>query len=252
MDVERKIILTQLVLGTIIFLSLSGFLVLVVYRYQKRIRRAQKLIFDAVLSAQIQEQERIARDLHDQIGPAFSIIKSQVSCFDDHSLNAEDKQLKNDILHQLTDTIQQVRSISHNLIPVSFKSMGLVYSLKNYLSQLSEYTSLHINYDIDAWPKGISKNAELMIFRILQELIQNTIKHSGATDASLLITTQTRYVHIHYSDTGCGISTNQSSGIGTKNIETRVNMLYGNYTLKTDSENGVSYHFTFEIAKLYE
>jgi signal transduction histidine kinase len=251
MSAQEQYILVQIIVGTLLFITLGGFIVMLIYVYQKRLQVKQKELFDAVLLAQEQEQERIARDLHDQIGPAFSIIRSQISCIDETVLSADDRQLKHDVMQQVTDILKEVRSISHNLIPKSFSEKGFEFSIKDYVMRISEYNDVSVEFTLNNWPEKVGAGYSMTIYRIIQELVHNTLKHANAKQIKLLITSDKKQLNIEYADDGRGFDQSSHEGLGKQNIEVRTRMLGGKYICNTSPGCGVNYSFTFDLRTLY-
>ena len=185
-------------LGTILILSLTAiviaiFIVLFVAYYNKKqskqkmelqakeVELQQSLLLNS-LEVQEAEQKRIARDLHDEVGALLSVTKM--------SLNVLGRKIKDDTLSKdllkskklLEDSIATVRRISKELIPSSLENFGLVAAIEDFLNQVKQSTGLSVNFETDFLEDdNLTKNQELMLYRIVQELTNNAIKHSGAT-----------------------------------------------------------------------
>ncbi len=235
-------IIVMLMVGFVFFLQVS----------QKRIREKEHDLFNAVLNAQQKEQERIARDLHDQIGPLLSIIKSQVECIDDAGLTEEDQNIKAEVGEQLGTAVNEVRSIAHNLIPNTFGEYGFLKSIEYYIIRLKEFNTMDVEFTYSAWPDTISKNYEMSLYRILLELFQNTFKHAKATKVILDLRVKENKLAIAYSDNGIGIddAAINNKGIGLKNIDARVNFLKGSYHITSVPGEATAWHFNFDMNML--
>ena len=116
---ERDIIITLSSTAGFIIL-MNGFFISLTYNFQKRLQKKNLEKFNAVINAQEKEQERIARDLHDEIGPALTIINSQIQSFGNGDLSEIDSDIKRDTIDQIQWTIKEIRIIAHNLIPATF------------------------------------------------------------------------------------------------------------------------------------
>jgi len=251
-EVEREILIAVMSTSAIIVLLMAAF-VFFLYTSQKRIREKQQEMFDAVLTAQQMEQERIARDLHDQIGPLLSIIKSQIDCIDDNHLSEEDRTIKNEVHDQLGIAVNEIRSIAHNLIPNTFSEYGFLKSIEYYIVRLKEYNNIDVTFKSSVWPNHVQRNYEMSLFRILLELFQNTLKHSQASKIVLDLNLNNDKLSIMYSDNGIGIDTTHltKKGIGLRNIDTRVQFLKGNYEVESEKNISTTYHFSFDMKNLY-
>ncbi|MCF8430134.1 MAG: hypothetical protein K9G64_08380 [Bacteroidia bacterium] len=241
--------------GFAVMILLSLLLISIIYIFQKRMYSKQLELFNAVIDAQEKEQERIARDLHDQLGPTLSIIKMQIEAIDDKGLDELDKNIRNDVLEQMEVAVNDVRSIAHNLIPKTFTEYGFIKSLEYYILRIKEYNTIQIIYKLPEWEFALERSFEITIFRIIQELFQNTIKHANASVINLKIEVEMNVLQITYSDNGIGMkdleNDNYSKGIGMDNLRKRTDLLGGDFNINLNSKIGFEIFFTFKLNKLY-
>ena len=236
----------------ILLILLSGLFVVMAFRYKNRILQNQLESFNAILQAHESEQERIAKDLHDQINPTLSIIKAQIECINTEKPDETDVQIKSDVIDQLQHAINDVRNIAHNLIPSSFNQDGFIKSVEYYILRIKEYNKLNTVFSTNEWNSKIGKNNEITIYRIIQELFQNTIKHAHASMAELKIACDDKSVNIYYFDNGIGFNMNHiKKGIGLNNIESRVNLLGGNTTIYSAQNEGISVKIELQTKHLF-
>ncbi|TZF86317.1 tetratricopeptide repeat protein (plasmid) [Pedobacter sp. BS3] len=196
---------------------------------QAEIHKQQEIATKAVFDGEQQERIRIARDLHDSIGQMLSVVKMNLSTAE----NTDNKTL------QLVDkTIAEVRNISHNLIPEEL-NFGLVNAIEDMCSKINTgdqpCVKLHIAPDI----RGIKflRQNELSIYRIVQEVLGNMLKHANATEITLEIEKINQNIQISIKDNGQGFDTekiSQSNGLGWKNISARVNLLDGEMKIASE------------------
>jgi signal transduction histidine kinase len=234
-------------------LVMSSFFIYVVIRSQRKIRHKQLEMFNAVIDAQEREQVRIARDLHDQIGPVLSIIRSQLDVIDESGLNDIDKGIKKDVQEHLAAAMNDVRSISHNLIPKTFSEYGFLKSLEYYIIRLKDFNKIQVTLECQFWPNDLGHTFEITLFRILQELFQNTCKHAKASEISFQISITSNVLTIKYSDNGIGLHNlnTDSAGIGIKNIKSRTQLLGGEINLESTQDGGFSALFNFNLKNAY-
>lgn len=191
-------------------------------RIQAEIHKQQEIATKAVFDGEQQERIRIARDLHDSIGQMLSVVKMNLSTTE----NTDNQTL------QLVDkTIAEVRNISHNLIPEEL-NFGLFNAIEDMCDKINTgtkpYVKLHIAPDIREIK--FSRQNELSIYRIVQEVLGNMLKHANATEITLDIEKNHKNIQLAIKDNGKGFDTekiNQSKGLGWKNISARVNLLDG-------------------------
>ncbi len=252
MQQETDILIMMLVTSAMMLL-LSGFFVYVVIVYQRRVRNKQLEQFNMVMEAQEAEQGRIARDLHDHLGPTLSVIKMQMDAISNDGLNEMDVQMKHDIDSQMEHAINDLRSIAHNLIPKTFSEYGFIKSLDYYILRVKEFNNIYITYSLPNWDTPIERNFEITLFRILQELFQNTLKHAKAQHIHLNMYIENKVLTLHYTDDGVGMNENSdiSKGIGLNNIAKRTTLLHGNMKLNKQLPSGFEIIFTFNLTPHY-
>ena len=253
---QEKDILIMMIVTSGMMLLLSGFFVYVVIRSQRRARQKQLEIFNIAFDAQEKEQERVARDLHDQLGPTLSIIKMQIDSIDEQGLDEIDKQIRTEVITQMEYAINDLRSIAHNLIPKTFTEYGFIKSLTYYIVRIKEFNNIEINYTEPKWELTLERNFEINVFRILQELFQNTLKHAQATVIDLTICVEQNRLKIHYTDNGIGIfncsnETLFNKGIGLNNLKNRTHLLEGNFNINMQKLNGFEIVLSFNLTKKY-
>ncbi|GAA0891043.1 sensor histidine kinase [Fulvivirga kasyanovii] len=257
---KKNIILLALIIGSIL-LILSMVLVLINYNNkQKSLRlihtqkeeisrqKITELIKDQELNSfknklegQENERKRIAQELHDGIGGTLASIKMNLL-----GLKTDDGSLKdrlNDITLRLDNACEEVRMISHNLIPPVLHNSALTEVIKNFVNEVIGTRNIVVNYEF--YPKkqieAIDKNIQVDIYRIIQELVTNAIKHGKAQEISIYLTMHDDYVNLMVEDDGTGFRNDgKQDGIGLKNIQSRVAALDGKITIDTNIGKGTN------------
>ena len=166
-----------------------------------------------------------------------------------HRLNKfkkEDEEIgtiTNEVNTLINTTIDSTRRISHDLLPPTLEDFGLVEAIKELKESLHQTEDVSIVFDFqNAEEKITDKLVELNLFRILQELISNSIRHGKATVINIRIGIQKSAIKLEYSDNGAGFeiaNVKKKKGLGMKNIESRLNMIKATYDLDTAPGNGV-------------
>lgn len=246
-------ILIMMVVTSGMMLLLSGFFVYVVILYQRKARNKQLELFNTVMEAQETEQGRIARDLHDHLGPTLSVIKMQIDAISDDGLDEIDSQIRKDVISQMEHAINDLRGIAHNLIPKTFTEYGFIKSLDYYILRIKEFNNIPITYSLPTWDTPIDRNFEITLFRILQELFQNTLKHAKAQHIHLKMHVENKVLTIHYTDDGVGLKEKNdiSKGIGLSNMANRTVLLNGSMQLNKQLASGFEIIFTFKLTPHY-
>jgi two-component system, NarL family, sensor kinase len=185
-------------------------------------------ILARAFEAEEKEKKRIAGDLHDDLGQALSLVKLQLGI-----LNARQK---NETLttcdELLTDVLEKLRTISYTMSPALVEKYGLETALLSFISKIEQTQKLKFNYSSNLGMARLDPGVELHVYRIISELVNNTLRHSGATKIFLDLKLNDSEIHLLYSDNGKGYSAenefSQHSGIGLQNIRNRVEILHGN------------------------
>lgn len=239
-------ILLLFLIASVVFLVLGLALVLYVMQYQKRMMQQndelqlqeaahQKVLLEASINSQEQERQRIASHLHDSLGAHLSTVRLSLLM---HSEEAPDaKVFLEDAAELLSEGIQIVREISHDLLPGALRSYGLSAAWKELTTQLTERTPLTANFIEVGMPQRLEEQHELALYRITQELINNTLKHAQATTIHLHTAWTSEALAITYRDNGIGFDVNQQrTGLGMYTLESRAQMLNASLSISSSSE----------------
>jgi len=201
----------------------------------------QQKILQTTINVQERERKRIAKDLHDDISSKLNVISLTTHVLlDDDSLNNSQKDALNHILEITTNTLENSRKIAHDLMPPILDKFGIKVALEELFDEFIKSKKITIEYNIDELT-NIIKSSELHIFRIIQELINNSIRHGNASKISVLLNQTHEGFTIYYSDNGTGFdvkAVKEKIGIGLQNIKSRVAILNGTFTIESSSKKG--------------
>jgi PAS domain S-box len=198
----------------------------------------QKLITQVTIQTQEQERREIGRELHDNINQILATAKLCV----DMALNEE--KLRKELLYKsyenITKAIDEIRILSKTLVPPSLGDIGLKEALLEMIENLNNTTDLNIHIRAsDPHIESLSNNKKLIIYRIVQEQINNILKHSRATEAMIELKTIRNWLHLAIKDNGIGFDIRQKSrGIGLNNIVSRVEMQNGRMEIVSEPGKG--------------
>lgn len=190
----------------------------------------------ASISGQDQERQRISQELHDSIGGNLAAIKLQLNHLSDGQFSNMEK-----INMQLDETYQQVRNLSHNLIPKKFSHNKFCEVLESYLNNISAASKLKISFltfpkkDIDE----MNEDIQIEVFKIIQELLTNTIKHAKASQIEIQLNLIKDDLNVLFEDNGIGFNPqNYAKGIGFINLEARISKLNGTFVIDSKPKRG--------------
>ncbi len=211
--------------GSVLILGLSF-----VYFTQRRKKNDQKKYTMALLEAQEKERKRVSKELHDGVGQKLLLIKNSLTLNPTKTSDIVDS------------TIEDIRSISRNLHPVQLEKFGLTKAIENIVEDLNDLTTIFFSDEIDNIDNFFPKEKEIYLYRIIQECINNIIKHSNATAARIVAKKEGNKVTITIQDNGKGFnldeSLNKQKSFGLKSLQERVDFLKGKISFNTEENKG--------------
>jgi len=200
----------------------------------------------SIVNGQEEERKRIAKELHDGLGVLLSTAKMQFTTLRDKS--PENRPLIEKATKLLEQAAGDVRKISHNMMPGLLTKFGLYEAVEDLIEQLDETEGLNAGVEITGDTKRLPENTEIMLYRIIQEMVNNTLKHAQAKNISMSINIQPEILNIKYSDDGIGFDVEEkleSKSIGLTSIQSRVKFLGGE--LSTESKPGAGAAYVMQI-----
>lgn len=207
---------------------------------QAEILRQQELSTRAVLEAEERERQRIAKDLHDGVGQIMSAAKMNLSSFE-HELqfgSAEQQQKFQRIISLVDESCKEVRSVSHNMMPNALLKAGLAAAIREFTDKIDDKI-LRVNLYAEGLDQRLDTNLETVLYRVVQECVNNVIKHSGANHLDISLIRDADGISATIEDNGRGFDASdphKKEGLGLKNIRTRVEYLKG--TVEFNSHPG--------------
>jgi PAS domain S-box-containing protein len=194
-------------------------------------KHLEKYLLGKLIETDEKARKQFAADLHDDLGPTLSTIKLHLGLLDhsrDPGKSKETLAIANELL---TEAISKMRLIANNLMPRLIENYGLEASVNSFINTLPKKGSLSIDLISNLGGKRFPKQTELHFYRIICELINNTIKHSGASVASIKLKFSKGVLTLNYIDNGKGYKVEEinkkTSGMGVSNIVQRVNLIDG-------------------------
>lgn len=186
-------------------------------RYQQELNE-HKIRTIALLQGQEEERKRISRELHDGIGQTLTVMKLLSEKIKNvESLSEKEKAAFLDLKSMIFSTIQEIRNISHDLMPTVLSDFGLASALKDLVERYAKSTTAKIHLEIGLPTQRLDKNLEISIFRIAQEALTNAVKHSQATEIKLKVAQNHKHLVFLLADNGVGFQVGESKQKATKN-----------------------------------
>ena len=201
---------------------------------------------NAMLEGQETERRRLSREIHDGIGPVMSTIKLHLDAVKSELKEVPEKTLKkinsmSELIHGIADDI---RSISHALMPGALVDLGLVAALDNLCQKANESEKVQVNFYHSGMEKRLDIKLALGLFRIAQELLNNAFKYAQASTINVQLIKHPESIMLMVEDDGIGFDKTQikdliNNGIGLRNIQTRSRALNGHFNIDTQEGRGV-------------
>lgn len=228
---------------------IQGLVVLVVciliWANQKLIAKNRELvqknqaISAALLQGQTIERKRIAADLHDNLGGTMSALNWGLEAIDFKKLSPQEQEVYQHVKNTISQAHEQVRLLSHNLLPDEFEKQGLIDALHYLTRKINQNKTTQFTLEIDPAIGRLDKRIEFELYSICLELTNNILKHAKATQARIQLSLAERQIILKVSDNGQGLFDNASDGKGMKNIKARVESLGGHWLLENQLAGGV-------------
>lgn len=197
------------------------------------------------MTGEEKERSRIAKELHDGIGSLLAASKMHAS-----KLLSQSPDIVSPLIHMLDNASKETRRISHNLLPESLLNKGLDIALQDFISSINESQLIKAEYQSINLSSELPQSTQLTIYRIIQELFNNIIKHSNATEAMVQLNQHNTKLLITVEDNGKGFSySNGNNGIGLQNIKSRLSLLNGKMEVDSKETMGTSVYIEFELDK---
>jgi signal transduction histidine kinase len=234
-------------------LIITGFILLQVrnqnklLQKQKQIAAAeiahQKALLQAVITSQETERQRIGNDLHDEVGAVLSSLRMLIEKNNEQEQHDAAAMFTSQSKEMIDSVIRNVRQISHNLSPRISGNFGFYDALLELCDTVnaSGTIQLQIDFPESQIPAALDTNTAIAVYRVLAELINNTIKHARAKQISIRISTAGNTMQLYYADDGIGFAYNEAlatKGMGLQNIESRLSMIQAGWTMQEENTRG--------------
>lgn len=255
---EDSQIIVIILIAILVLLLMAVALVLFFFFSRKKIIAAelekanlalsyQKDLLHSTIETQEEERKRIAQDLHDAISAKLNVVSLSTNVLIDGKLAKEEQaHTLQHILSVTTKTLESSRRLAHNLLPPILENFGLQAAIEELCDEFISSKKVKVNYEIK-YKDLLSKSNELHIFRIIQELLNNSVRHGKAENIRLKINETNEQLDLEYSDDGKGFdikSVNKNKGIGLRNIESRVEILDGKLSYYSEIGNGANFNIS--------
>lgn len=245
--------------GTVIALEMSSRVIdyfgkpaiLTIARDITERRMMERKIVGAILETEERERKRFATDLHDGLAPILSTIKLYADLIRKGNYNKISHEEALSSLEELTDlAIKSSREISNNIMPSILQDFGLAVAIRDFCQYITNSQSLNILTDTEHYQDVRPGIEETILFQAVKELVNNTLKHSGATEAEVFLESHDGQINLFYKDNGGGFDPEaklrERSGLGLNSIVNKVETIKGKCMIKSAPGEGMTVLITLD------
>jgi signal transduction histidine kinase len=207
--------------------------------------RVEKRVINAIINTEENERKRFAKDLHDGLGPLMSTVKMSLSALGERIKDPTDTVILNNTNHLVNEAINTLKDISNNLSPHILSNFGLSSALSAFIAKINQTKAIEIDFKSNMEDLRLESEKEVVVYRAACELINNSIRHSGASRIEIDLNKHEKFITLQFYDNGRGFDTSllgsdDTKGMGLSNIETRVKSVDGVFILESTPGKGTS------------
>jgi two-component system NarL family sensor kinase len=246
MDTSEKEFYDQLLIVVGIVGVILLYFIITIVRYQRRSLRLHKEKIQAEIDTLEKERSRIASDLHDELGALLAAVKLQINSLD--TKEPEDHRVIQGASQHIDTIIAKLREISNNLMPNTLVRKGLKKAIEEFIENTGQASGLQFKFICNQELK-LDQQKEINIYRIIQEIVHNTLKHAGASYLIIQIAVEGNSLLLMTADDGKGFNyfakVKDNPGLGLRNLQSRAEVMGGEMACQSEPGKGTMY--TFEI-----
>jgi len=250
-------IIFAIIAATILTLFVVGYIIRLILLFQRRRQQHTLEITDMknkysqeLLKSQLEIQEQtlrtISQEIHDNIGQVLSLAKLQLYSLKENCTQAELQPTKELIAKSIND----LRDLSKSLNPDRIADIGLMESIRHELQLLQKTNAIDTSFEVRGQMQRLEPEKKIIVFRIFQELMNNTIRHSQATAMQVVMDYQPGFLHLAISDNGKGFDDGAQRGIGLKSMQNRAGMINAALCVQSKPGEGVLAELTIPVVPL--
>ena len=221
------------------------------FKYIARLNRQRqtlnKRILTAVLRTEEKARSRFSKELHDGLGPLLSSAKMSLSALAREERTPEQREIIDNTTYVIDEAIRSLREISNNLSPHVLNDFGLARGVQHFIARSAAMHNVRIRFTTNLRAERYDTDVEVILYRVICELINNSLKHAACTNVNLSLSRAGTTLVLDYSDNGRGFDSKamMDCGMGLSNIDSRINSLGGTFDI--DSAKGKGMHATIRI-----
>ena len=257
---KKRTVLNYILTGSLVTILVIGFLLYRNYRQRQQLQQQkiselekdkQLVAVDSLLKGQEEERGRLAKDLHDGLGGLLSGVKFSLSNMKDNLIVTPDNMAVFERSLDMLDTsIKELRRVAHNMMPEMLAKFGLDEALKEYSNSVTATKLVAVKYQSFGMDERLSSSTEVIIYRIVQELVNNILKHASASEVLVQLIKEGNRLSVLVEDNGKGFDTSileTNKGAGWSSIRSRVDYLKGRIDIHSELNKGTTVTMEFNV-----
>lgn len=240
-------------IGVSLSFSIAVMLSYYLIRHVDIVTQQRRMLENRLMTAVLRTEERsrasFSRELHDGLGPLLSSAKMSLSAMSKAELRENDRQILQNTSTLIDEAIRSLREISNNLSPHILNNFGLARGIKHFIDRLATMHPTKISFRTRLRDERFDSNIEVILYRVVCELINNSLKHSQCTEIALSLDLEDEHLVLRYADNGCGfvVSEVMEKGMGLSNINSRISSLRGTFRLESEPNKGTKAYASVSV-----
>ncbi len=234
------------VVAVIAFLITSLIIARLMSTVRKQAEEALSSVSYRVIEAEERERQRIAHDLHENIGQRVTMLFLQIEKLKRDSLNAADAQSQLDaLLKQSSEILTDVKASAHELYSPRLEYLGIADVMRSFCHDFGEQKKVEIDFKSEGLPSLVPPNITLCLFRVLQEAVHNTVQHGGVRQLEGRLWATSDEIHLTVRDCGTGFdleTARKARGLGLNRMEERLKLVKGSLSIDSQPKRGTTIH----------
>ena len=221
-------------------------------RFDRQRALMNKRLLTAVLRAEEQSKSRFAKELHDGMGPLLSSAKMSLTALGAARTEAQRNQIVANTTYVVDEAIRSLREISNNMQPQVLNDFGLARGLQNFINKSVAIHTVKMRFTTNLRDERFDSDVEIVVYRVICELINNSLKHSGCESIDLTLSLKDGMLTFEYIDDGKGFDPSRvvDSGMGLSNISSRIHSLNGSLLILSAENNGMRAMANIDVRNL--
>ena len=246
MEEEMSIVQRWLAFIISLVLLIGVFYIRKIFQFMRRLDELRKetetRVLAAVIRTEEQERQRFAKELHDGLGPLLSVIKMLLSGLDAKSSEETSDKIKQNLRQAVDEAITGVRDISANISPHILNNFGLKDAVEAFIKRMGQSDSFKVTFTTNLKDERFTYNAEVVLYRVICELINNTLRHANASRMMIDLQLDDSVLYLEYSDDGVGFDiehVQRHGGMGLNNMRYRIQSVDGDIEIVSERGRGM-------------